>query len=73
MIKISRDGKYIGQIGSKGNGPGEYISERILSVLPRISRKSILTVSPTICQLSTMPNPKRAEYSYGTRPTVRVN
>ena len=26
VIKISRDGKYIGQIGSKGNGPGEYIS-----------------------------------------------
>lgn len=26
VIKFSRDGRYIGQIGSKGNGPGEYIS-----------------------------------------------
>lgn len=26
VIKLSRDGRYIGRIGSKGNGPGEYIS-----------------------------------------------
>lgn len=26
VIKFSRDGRYIGNIGSKGNGPGEYIS-----------------------------------------------
>ena len=26
LIKLSRDGKFIGLMGSKGNGPGEYIS-----------------------------------------------
>ena len=34
---FSRDGKYIKDIGAKGNGPGEYIAIRSMSIIPNIN------------------------------------